>query len=335
MPQKKNNTNTKKGIFDFEKQPYIVVLFLIIVPLLSYIVYRIQASEQNLISYGVLFIVAGVIFEGRRLSESWKHLLFNLLAAFAFSFFAFLPGKGNYDFDHRITTWPYYFLFIFILIAMTIHEDKVTKKLDEGMTLIQSTAVVYWIFSEEVFIEQNIFFMVISILGVMFALFSYVHAFTYIKLDDLNRFLLSLGSSLIMLLFSADYTYSIFTAENTETAATMNDLIYGYVQYFLLGVSGIYAVHNLYMVLAFFPSKEHFFDKHYFQEIKELKNLHVSRYSKSQIKISSSLLFLLFSGLVFVLNFNYQIVSNHTAIWILFVSFPAISFIQKQIEQMK
>ena len=78
MPQKKNNTNTKKGIFDFEKQPYIVVLFLIIVPLLSYIVYRIQASEQNLISYGVLFIVAGVIFEGRRLSESWKHLVFLL-----------------------------------------------------------------------------------------------------------------------------------------------------------------------------------------------------------------------------------------------------------------
>lgn len=264
----------------------------------------------------------------RRIDRSWENVIFNLLFALVFSFLCFLPSDGEvvYNIDNRVMRWPYYFLGFFIFGALAVHDKKLTRKLDEGITLIQTTAVLYWIFDSAVFSGQNIFLQSVAVFGILFSAFSFFHAFSYTKLTSRHRLILSVGSSIIMIFFASDYTYNIYMTGEMEDSLNFGQGLYNVVQYFLLGVSTVYIVHNLFMITDFIPSKASI--SNYSKELTEIKEKHVNRYSKKQVKIPVSLLFLGLSALVFFLNNYFQLVPSHTAIWILFVSFPAIAFVQ-------
>ena len=90
---------------------------LILIGLTVYIGFRFHNSHRRLIPISVLALIAGVIFEGRKLSDNWKIVSLKALGAFVLSFFAFLPGKneGNYNFENHIELWPYVFIIIFFL----------------------------------------------------------------------------------------------------------------------------------------------------------------------------------------------------------------------------
>jgi hypothetical protein len=313
--------------------PYLILIGLLLLPLIYNIFLRVNESDKQLISFSILAIIVGAIFEARRISQGWKNILLTTLAAFALSFFAFIPGKHEkvYDFDDHVTSWPYAFLFIFLITSMVVHDKKVTRKLDEGVTLIQSAAILYWIIDAEILTSSNLFLKILAFLGIGFSIFSFFHAFTYTKLSNRHRLLLSLGSSTIMILFAIDYTYRIYQNGAIEDSALISDMLYATFQYVLLGVSSIYMVHNLFMILEFLPDKRNFFNANHFQKVKELKKKHIDRYSASQLKVGTSALFLVLASGVFLLNNYFDLVPNHTAIWILFVSFPALSFLQNSI----
>jgi len=115
----------------------------------------------------------------------------------------------------------------------------------------------------------------------------------------------------------------------------MAQAMYIGLQYFLLGVSGIYIAQNILMLAGFLPGKGTFFNKQYFRDLQELKNDHINRYSDEQVNILHMLFCVLFVGTAFALNHYYHILPVHLAIWTMFVVFPVISEIYAAVTRKK
>lgn len=313
----------KKG---FELKPYVFLLGIILLMLSAGILYRLHISHKRLIPISILALMAGLFFESKRFTDSWKPIGLKALGAFVFSFLAFFPGKRehNYDFENHIQIWPYYFILIFILICIIVHGDKVIPKLTEGITLLQSIAVIYWVLDYGFMTIDNWFLKVVLLIGLLYSLYSLFHAFTHSELSRKSRLRLSIWSSIIMLLFAVDNIYRVYQNEQIENAEDIPYKAYIVLQYFLLGISSIYIVQNFLMISGFLPGKGTFFNKEYYRDIKRLKDDHVKRYSDKQVSILYSFFCVLFTGTIFVLNSYFQILPRNMAIWIVFVFFPYV-----------
>ncbi len=85
-----------------------------VIALIIYLGYQVHASGRRLIPISVLAVIAGVLFEDKRLSGKWKPFLWIALSSFVFSLPAFLPAKSetNYRFlmnpplIHRLLKLP-------------------------------------------------------------------------------------------------------------------------------------------------------------------------------------------------------------------------------------
>lgn len=306
--------------------PLMILAGLVFLAATIYIFYRIQVSERRLIPVSVGALTAGILFESWRLSEKWQDIFYVLLGSLVLSFFAFLPTKGEdfYDFENHIEIWPYCFIFLFIIASIVLHKDNVTPRLAEGITLLQSVAVVYWATGHDFITTENLFLKFLIAIGLLLSLFSVFHAFTYITLSPTNRLVLSIWSSVIVMLFAAENIYRVYQNEQIENTADMAHGFYVGLQYFLVGVSGIYVVQNMFMLLGFVPGKRSFFNKRYFSELETLKRDHIKRYSDRQINVLHALFCVLFAVGLFFLNHHYQLLPRHTAIWAAFVIFPFV-----------
>ncbi|MFD3001268.1 hypothetical protein ACFS7Z_12910 [Pontibacter toksunensis] len=308
----------------------LVLIFvgLLVLALVAYVGYRLHTSERRLIPISVLALIAGVIFESRRLSDKWAPVLLTALGAFVFSFLAFLPGKGElvYNFENHIETFPYWFIITFAFISVAFHGYKTIPKLTEGITLLQSLAIFYWVIDYGFIEINNLFLKSLMVIGLIFSLYSVFHAFTHANLSRTNRLVLSVWSSLIMMLFSIDNIYRVFQNEQIENSGNITNGFYTGLQFFLLGVSCIYIIQNLLMVAGFLPGKGTFFNTQYFRDLQNLKSDHIKRYSDRQVSILHSFFCVLFAGTIFGLNYHYQILPRHTTIWIAFVTFPIVLF---------
>lgn len=222
---------------------YLYAISLSLLIFLTYIIFRIQISERKLITLSFIPILLGIIYEHRRLSTAWQIIALKILGALILSFFAFLPGKNesNYDFENHIENWPFYFLVIFVIISVLIHDKKVVTKLTEGITLIQSISIIYWIFDHNIFDNLNLFTLIILILSFLISIYSLVHAFTYTPLSRNHRLYLSIWSSIIMIVFAVENIFNVFSNDNIENVDATNAMIIT-VQYFMLGVSSMYIV---------------------------------------------------------------------------------------------
>jgi hypothetical protein len=294
-----------------------------------YIGYRTSISNKHLIPISVIAIIAGVIFEGKRLSDKWYIVVLIALISFILSFLAFIPGKKEYfyNFDRHIELFPYYFIVLFALISIIFHGKKVIPKLTEGITLLQSIAVIYWVIDYGFITSTNLVLKTLMNIGIAFSLYTIFHAFTHTVLSRTSRLTLSIWSSIIMFLFATDNIYRVYQYEPIENTSSISQGLYTGLQFFLLGVSCIYSIQNFIMLMGFIPGKSTFFNKQYFRDIKELKNDHIQRYSDKQVSILNSFFCVLFTGIVFGLNYQFQLLPRNIAIWIVFVSFPLILYI--------
>lgn len=310
----------------FDLKPYFIGLGVLALFLLLFISYRIYISERTLIPISIFALIGGAIFQTKRLTKNWGLVLGTALISFIISFIAFLPGKREHEyvFDKHIEIWPFMFLFIFLFLISVFAQEKVTPKLTEGITLIQSMAIIYWIVDFGLLKTQNLFLISIMIIALFFSLFSIFHAFTHTELTRTNRLTLSIWSTIIYVIFAIEHIYKVFQNEQIENTENMFNGMYIGLQYFLLGVSGVYIVQSYLMLAGFLPSKGSFFNSLYYKELKELKNDHIKRYSVEQIDILHSLFCVIFTGGIFFINYEYKIVPKNIAIWIVFVSFPFI-----------
>jgi hypothetical protein len=257
----------------FQLRPYMVILGLIGIALTIGILYRVKTSDKHLISISIVALIAGAIFESKRITEKWSTVFLTALISFILSFVGFLPAKneGIYILDSHIEIWPYWFLFFFIIFSIAFNTEKVTAKLTEGITLFQTIAVIYWL-SDFGFSNINTTFLkVLLITGLFLSLYSFFHAFTHVTLSRPARLALSIWSSSIMMLFAVDYIYRVYLNGNLEEAPDLTSKINVGVEYFLLGVSSIYISQNILMITGFLPGKQTFFNAQYFSDLKELK----------------------------------------------------------------
>lgn len=282
------------------------------------------SSEKRLIPISVFALIAGVLFEGKRLVGKWKALIYMVISSFSLSFVSFLPGKHehHYNFDLHIEFWPYSFILIFLLISLCRNEKNIIPRLSEGNTLIQSLAIIYWIIDLGIISLGNGFILALLAIGSLFSIFSIVNALTDLPLTKNSRFILSLWSSIIMMFFAIDNIIRVYQNDAIETVSSLSIGLYIGFQYFLLGISSIYFLQNLFMVIGFLPGKTTFFNKQYFEDIKELKKKHIDRYSACQCNKIHSFFCIVLACTFFSVNYYYRLIPRNMAIWILFLIVP-------------
>jgi hypothetical protein len=198
-------------------------------------------SQKGLFSISVLFVIAGVIFESKKITESWSIVLKNTSISYILSFLAFLPFKGenNYVIDDHIKIFPYFFVVNYAISIILSYERKIITRITEGITFIQSIAIIYWVLDYG-FINVNSFLLkLFLIIGLIFSFYSFYHAFTYKVLKPTSRLLLSIWSSIIMMLFAIDFIYRVYQNEQIENSNNIIQAIYIVLQFFILRQFGI------------------------------------------------------------------------------------------------
>lgn len=248
------------------------------------------------------------------------------LGCLVLSLLVFLPYKNEqvYILEDHIQLWPYIFLSIFIIITIVLHKDKIMPRLTEGIILMQSISMVYWVLDKNLHDTTNRALIILMGLGLLLSLFAIVNALTYLALSRTNRLILSIWSSVIMAFLALDYVYTTFQYGQIEATSNFPTGLYIGLQYFLLGISSIYIVHNFFMLIGFLPGRSRFFNSRYFREVKELAEDHINRFSDSQASKLHSFIYILVLVSIFYLNYYFQIVPRNIVIWTVFFISPMV-----------
>ena len=328
---RKKTVKTKLPIYK-KWSTYLYTIGGLITFFLIYIFYRISLTDRKLLTLSFIPLFLGILYENKRLTTDWKIVLLKALCSLILSFLAFLPGKreNNYDFEKHIEVWPFWFLFLFILISVIIHDKKVIPKLTEGITLIQSISILYWIIDINFFENLNIFSFLLILISFLISLYSIIHAFTYIPLSKNTRLFLSIWSSIVMIVFAIEHIFRVFNSPNIEDSNLLSGLLIT-IQYFILGISSMYILQNFFMIVEYLPSKHRFYDKTHMKDIRIMNKTHVERYSDKQVKIIDSFYCLVYCLSFYFLNYKHNFVPRHTVIWIVFLTFPIILNIKDRI----
>ena len=317
-------TNKRKSA-GINLTPYVMGITVILSLFALYIGYRVYTTEKILIPVSVLALLAGLFYEYKRISETRGIFLVTCLLAFILSFFAFIPGKHetNYILENHIELWPFIFCIFFILFAIGFAGNKIIPKLTEGITLMQSIALIYFIIDIKPVAQS--FVILLKLIGLFFAAYSIYFSFNSSKISRSNRLHLSIWSSLIMIVFSVDNIYELYKNPPIEQIASLTNAAFVAAQFFLLGVSSIYIVQNYFMIFGFIPTRDRFFNDKYYKDLKKLRKNHVDRYSSQQITKVQTMLCVLISGTIYFLNYIYEFLPRNFVIWMVFVLFPIFS----------
>lgn len=317
----------------FFSNPFLFLFILFLIIYAAYDFYIHKSSGTHLVSLQILALITGVIFESRRISNKWTTSVFIGILSFIFIFFlgSFLcsivdESNCSLEFilNRSLVFWPFIFFVFYVIYSRIFNERNITPKLTEGITLFLSIAMIYWVVDNGLINFDNIISQTLIVIGISFSLFSFFHAFTKTHLSDRNKFILSIWSSLIMMFFAVDNLNSIYENHNTANSDDILQGIYVAIQYFLLGVSSIYMIQNFMMLIGFLPRWKRFFNSRYFEEFRELKDEHITRYSEEQVSYLDSIFCAVFIGSIFFLNYYYDFVSRQFVIWITFIIFPFI-----------
>ena len=258
-----NNKRTKKfalkkSIMEMKVTTIAIGIAVLFLPFVCYIVLRIIKSDDILIPFGTIFLLAGVFFENWKISRSWSMVFKLAIGAFILSFLSFFPGLngGGIDFESNVKAWPYYFLTFYVMLTTLYMGDKIRVHFEEEFTLVLSMCFIYWCSDRWLLngLVSNLFVLQVFLLsfGIMVALFSIVNAFVSIELSRSLRFLLGFWSTLILVILATDNIYQLYQQGLIEHSSILLDKIYLALNYFLLGISSIYIGQNAMLILGFF-----------------------------------------------------------------------------------
>lgn len=310
---------TKRKSAGIKLTPYLIIAGVLGLAFTIYIGYRASISDRKIFSISLIALFAGLLFESIKVSGSWKTVAGIFVGTYLVSLLSFLPGKGEriYNFENHIEIWPYWFILIFALSFVIAYKDKVTTKLTEGLTLLLSISLIYWVIDYGFTNYHNWFSISLMTIGLLLSIFSIVNALTHLNLSRSNRLTLSIWSSIIMFAFAMDNIIQVYSKGDIESSY-LSDGLYISIQYFLMGVSAVYIMQNYLLLAAFLPSK----NSNYKDDLKENKKDHIDRYSDEQINIGQSLFCIFFTGTVYWLNYKFHLLPRHTMIWLVFLTFP-------------
>lgn len=302
------------------------VVGVITLSLLFFLGYHLSLTNHHIITISMLAVTGGLIFESLRISDKWINVLYILLAAFICSFFVFLPRRNetNYIFENHLSQWPYWFIGIFMLISTIANSRKTTSAISEGIILIQSLAIIYWIIEHKFYLVEHWSLRTLLILVLLFCTFNIFTAVTRFQLSRTTRLWVSIWSCVIVLIFSVDNILRVSFYPPIENIWDIYEGFYIGIEYFFLGISAMYIVQNFLMLMEFLPGKGAFFNGRYFRELKELKARHIERYSEEQVYLGHAMICIIATSTWYGINYTFKFLPSNTAIWIGFVIFPLL-----------
>ena len=287
----------------------------------------IATSNRKILQLNFAAIMLGLVFEFRRLSGKWSPVLWTFTLVYILSFAAFLPGKHerHYVFEEHLAIWPWYFLFIFIIGAMAVLSTRLQSSYTEGITLLLCLAFNYWIYAHHYWQTGNGFIKSLIVLNGIFSVFTLYHAFSYRKHSKSSLLLLSIGSSVIILLLAADNIVQLFNRRNIEAIPDLTEAIVTFLEYFLLGISGVYLAQHLFLVLAYLPGKD------FMKTVRETNDSHLNRFSGEQVFVSEALVVSLVSLMGFILNNYFHLLPINAMIWTTLAFAPGVLWLFKKV----
>ncbi|MEK7672786.1 MAG: hypothetical protein AAB373_02790 [Patescibacteria group bacterium] len=335
---KKTKSKKKHSLFpvSFGIGSLIGAWILIILTLIFFLGRTIYLSDEATMPIGYYFLLLGLVFEFQRNIKSWPKTFTVATLSFAFSSLVFVSDDTTLQ--QAIVEWPFFFCGLFMFMALNYLKGKITPKLTEGITLLQSVAIIYWItdlFTRNSFHPLSIILISTSI---FFPIFSLYHAFSYNHLSDRSKFLLSFWSSVIMLIFAIENIHAVYQSGMIENAINFGDKLYSAAEYFLLGIASMYIVENFFFIFPFIPGSRFFYFclQFNYKEIRALaKQRHVERYSDQQVKKSHAFFGLLFTSILFGLNYYYNFVGRNFIIWAAFAIFPIFLYFYQRLTTKK
>jgi fatty acid desaturase len=287
--------------------------------------------NRRLFTWSFIALFLGLLLESYFIFRKLNSILNCFTVSFFVSLFTFLPGKREkiYNLQNHIELWPYFFLISFIIGIIILKQKEVTSKQTEGTTLLQSLALVYCLVDYKFFDNIDFLKALIVLVIVGAVLFSLVNALTDINLGKSNRLFLSIWSSFVLMCFAIDNIIRVFSNGDIDQQNSLMMSVEVAIQYFFVGISSVYVVQNIYMLLAFLPEK----NTKYKQTLYAAKKMHLDRYSDLQVSIIDALLCICYCALFFVLNSIYNFIPRHTMIWFVIVTFPILLHLQKWVRQ--
>lgn len=278
----------------------------------AYAVLRLLVSASHIVSIRFAAVFAGVLFESWRISDKPSTVRNIALGSLAITLLFLIPSK-NIPFAERIESMPMAFLACFFVISIIVHNSKTVARLTEGVTLLQSMALLYWIADSQAYLHESVLVKLAVAVAVMLSFYAAVHAFTALELSVTARLILSIWSSIIMAVFAIEYLYTLFNAGEVVLTNGVSAAMEAGLQYFLAGVAAMYLLSN-FMMLVLLPGKNAFLAW-------QLEN-HVLRYSSNQVHILYALCCVIVVGSVFYANYIYAFLPCNVLIWIVFCAFP-------------
>ena len=262
-------------------------------------------------------LLLGLMIENRRLSGSWKEGVTYIIIALLGGLLAFLPGKNEtvYDFANHLYYWPFFFVFLYLSITVLFENHIGVVPIGEGYTLLLNIGLIYLIFQEGWLDKPESLQWGLGILIGLFTLYVFFHGFSKQRLSTMHRFVLSIWSCVILIVFAANHGYRLlFETISMDGLAPANWKIF--LSYFLLGVALIYIYRNIIMLSVYLPSRGRTYNKAHIEIIKVNNQLHVDRYASSQLSLGHALLIVFLSGVVYSLNAVYNYFEAHTLIMV-------------------
>lgn len=310
---------------------FTIVFFLLSLLLTYVIVLKGLEYNKRLFTWSFIALFLGLLLESYFIFRNLNNIIKCFATSFFVSLFTFLPGKREriYSLQNHIELWPYFFLISFIIGIIILKQKEVTSKQTEGTTLLQSIALIYWLIDYKVFDNIGFPMALFLVIAIGSVLFSLVNALTKINLGKSNRLFLSIWSSFLLMCFAVDNIIRVFSNGDIDQQNSLMTSIEVAIQYFLVGISSVYIVQNIYMLLAFLPEKNTKYKQTLYTAIK----MHLDRYSDLHVSTIDTLLCICYCTILFVLNSIYNFTPRHTMIWLVIVTFPILLHLVKWTRQ--
>jgi len=316
----------KKPVKSFFSRTYVILFALFVLGFTIYIIYRASINNHNIFSLSFIFLLLGLIFESYLVLQNWKPVFWFLIGSYVFSLCAFLPGKHEYvyTFEDHFEALPYVFLCCYTFGFAVFKTKETTEPLTEGITLLLSLAIIYWVIDHGFWEIDNWFIRCLIIICLVLSAFSIISSLLHITLSKKMRLALSIWSSFVLLLFAIESIYRAYQNQGVQLTGNFYQEFFIGLQFFLLGVSAIYIAQNAMMLIEFMPGRKAFFNSVYFKELKELKNRHIQRYSDEQLSSKDSVITIIVVGTLYTINYKFNFLPRQTIIWVTIVLTPFV-----------
>lgn len=310
--------NRKKVNEGYSNNTLLKGIAIAIIPFFLFIAYILYRSEKSVVPLSIFALLAGVFLESKRLSKKWSTVFYKFLASLAISAFSFLPfsDETSYNVEGHITTWIYVFLFTFLFISLGFYREKIKLFLSEGVTLNLSLGIIYWLTENEFYISSFIVVKSAAALFIIVAIFTIINTFLRFKLTPTIRLLLSIWSSIVLMILALDNILNILNNQ-VEDAFLIMDKIVIVLQYLFLGISSIYILLNISMLIDFIPDRSAKTKKEHIDNFNTIKSEHINRYSANKTSKKLTLICLVVSIVFYSSNYLFQFLPTNAAIWLM------------------